>query len=210
MTTGNAVTFGARFAEFRSADARVADDAPRRDRILDAARRCYVTIGWDKTTMDDVGRVAGMSRATLYKNFPGSEILHTAVRRVAVDMMRQDFEDALAAGDDLAESLGNVAAALAVWCSTVRAANNPSALYFRAHAEESAVIIDLMEEVLRPRLEVARRSGEIDSTRDPDRMVKWVARCLTGFALLPPGRDGEAEYPIVASDFVREFVVSGL
>jgi AcrR family transcriptional regulator len=210
MTTRNAVTFGARFTEFRSPDARVPDDAPRRDRILDAARRCYVTIGWDKTTMDDVGRVAGMSRATLYKNFPGSEILHTAVRRVAVDMMRQDFEDALAAGEDLAESLGNAAAALTVWCSTVRSPNNPSSLYFRAHAEESAVIIDLLEDVLRPRLEAARQHGEINSTRDAGRTAQWVARCVTGFALLPPGREGEAEYPLIVREFVREFVVSAL
>lgn len=210
MTTRNVVTFGARFKEFRSPDARVPDDAPRRDRILDAARRCYVTIGWDKTTMDDVGRVAGMSRATLYKNFPGSEILHAAVRRVAIDMMHQDFEDAVAAGTGLAESLGNVAAALTVWCTSVRSTNNPSAVYFRAHAEESAVFIDLMEEVLRPRLELARQRGEVDTSRDPDRAVKWVARCITGFALLPPSHDDEDEYPVIARDFVREFVVSAL
>ncbi len=210
MTTQQAATFGGRFRTFTSRAAQVPDDAPRKDRILDAARRCYVTLGWDKTTMEDVGRVAGMSRATLYKNFPASEVLHSAVRAQAVDMMRRDFEDALAQGNDLAESLGNVAAALTVWCSTMRSADNPNAFYFRLHAEESAVIIDILEEVLAPRMALARKTGEMSKSRDVDRAVEWVARCVAGFALLPTGRDAESDYPFVARQFISEFIVSPL
>lgn len=210
MTTRQGATFGGRFKVFTSRTAQVADDSSRVDRIIDAARRCYVTIGWDKTTMEDVGRNAGMSRATLYKNFPSSEVLHKAVRSQAVDMMRRDFEDALAEGDDLADSLGNMAAALTVWCSTMRSADNPNALYFRIHAEESAVIIDVLADVLRPRMARAQQSGEIDKSRDIDRAVAWVARCVAGFALLPAGRDSESDYPLIAGEFIREFIVSAL
>ncbi len=210
MTAQQDAAFGDRFKVFRSRAAQVSDDAPRRDRILDAARRCYVTIGWDKTTMEDVGRIAGMSRATLYKTFPTSDELHQAVRGQALEMMRHDFEDALAEGKDLADSLGNVAAALTVWCSTMRSVDNPNALYFRIHAEESAVIIDVLAEVLAPRMARAQKSGEIDRSRDIDRAVEWVARCVAGFALLPTGRDSESDYPFIARDFIREFVVSAL
>lgn len=210
MTTRQDATFGARFKVFTSRAAQVSADAARRDRILDAARRCYVTIGWDKTTMEDVGRIAGMSRATLYKNFPTSEVLHRAVRSQAVDMMRRDFEDALAEGRDLADGLGNMAAALTVWCSTMRSVDSPNALYFRIHAEESAVIIDLLVEVLAPRMALAQQSGEIDESRDIDRAVEWVARCVAGFALLPTGRDPESDYPNIAREFIREFIVSPL
>jgi AcrR family transcriptional regulator len=210
MTTQQAAAFGGRFDVFRSRDAQVSADAPRRDRILDAARRCYVTLGWDKTTMEDVGRIAGMSRATLYKNFPTSEELHRAVRSQAVDMMRRDFEDALGEGEDLADSLGNVAAALTVWCSTMRSVDNPNALYFRIHAEESAVIIDVLEDVLAPRMAAARRAGEISKGRDIERAVAWVARCVAGFALLPTGRDSESDYPFIAREFISEFIVSAL
>ncbi len=210
MTTPQAATFGSRFKEFTSRAAQVPDDAPRKDRILDAARRCYVTLGWDKTTMEDVGRIAGMSRATLYKNFPTSDVLHAAVRKQAVDMMRRDFEDALASGKDLADSLGNMAAALTVWCSTMRSVDNPNASYVRIHAEESAVIIDLLEEVLRPRMVQARKTGEISKSRNVDRTVEWVARCVAGFALLPTGRDSERDYPFIAREFISEFIVSPL
>jgi AcrR family transcriptional regulator len=210
MTTQQETAFGGRFKVFRSRAAQVPDDAPRRERILDAARRCYVTIGWDKTTMEDVGRIAGMSRATLYKNFPTSEELHQAVRSQAVDMMRRDFEDALAEGKYLADSLGNVAAALTVWCSTMRSVESPNALYFRIHSEESAVIIDVLAEVLAPRMALAQKSGEIDRSRDIDRAVEWVARCVAGFALLPTGRDSESDYPFIAREFIREFMVSPL
>ncbi|OJZ76069.1 hypothetical protein BRW65_01070 [Mycobacterium paraffinicum] len=210
MTAHQDTAFGGRFKVFTSRAAQVADDAPRGDRILDAARRCYVTIGWDKTTMEDVGRIAGMSRATLYKHFPTSEGLHKAVRAQAVDMMRRDFEDALADGKNLADSLGNVAAALTVWCSTMRSVDNPNALYFRIHAEESAVIIDVLEEVLAPRMAQARKAGEVSKGRDIGRAVEWVARCIAGFALLPTGRDAENDYPFVAREFISEFVVPPL
>lgn len=209
-TTQQATVFGARFKVFTSRSAQVSDDAPRKDRILDAARRCYVTLGWDKTTMEDVGRMAGMSRATLYKNFPTSEVLHAAVRSQAVNLMRCDFEDALAGGKDLAESLGNMAAALTVWCSSMRSVDNPNASYFRIHAEESAVIIDVLEEVLAPRMAQARKAGEISKRRDIGRAVEWVARCVAGFALLPTGRDSESDYPFVAREFISEFIVAPL
>lgn len=210
MTIREEPTFGGRFKVFTSRAPQVSEDSPRSDRIIDAARRCFVTIGWDKTTMEDVGRIAGMSRATLYKNFPSSELLHQAVRGQAVDMMRRDFEDALAEGKDLADSLGNAAAALTVWCSTMRSVDNPNALYFRIHTEESAVIINVLAEVLRPRITLAQRAGEIDKRRDIDRTVAWVARCVAGFALLPAGRDSESDYPMIAREFIREFIVSAL
>ncbi len=210
MTTQHAAAFGGRFKIFTSRDAQVPNDAPRKDRILDAARRCYVTLGWDKTTMEDIGRIAGMSRATLYKNFPTSEVLYGAVRSQAVDMMRRDFEDALAGGQDLGDSLGNMAAALTVWCSTMRSVDNPNASYFRTHSEESAVIVDLLEEVLTPRMAVAQKSGEISEGRDIHQAVEWVARCCAGFALLPTGRDSESDYPLIAREFISEFIVSAL
>ncbi|MEW5810403.1 MAG: TetR/AcrR family transcriptional regulator [Actinomycetota bacterium] len=210
MTRHRSATFGSRFALFTSGEPQVPADASREDRILDAARRCFVAIGWDKTTMEDVGRLAGMSRATLYKIFPTSHDVHNAVRRQSVEMMRLDLNDALAGGRSLAESLGNVAAALTVWCSTVRSNGNPNAFYVQRHAEESVVIVDLLADVLRPRLELAQKNGEIDTDRPTDRVVDWVARCVAGFVLLPTGRPFHSDDPDIVRDFIRDFLVPAL
>ena len=41
-----------------------------RDRLLDAAYACVARYGIGKTTMEDVAREAGVSRATVYRTFP--------------------------------------------------------------------------------------------------------------------------------------------
>ncbi len=50
-------------------------------RILDATKRCCEQWGFEKVTVDDIARAAGVSRATLYRLFPGGkEILFEALR----------------------------------------------------------------------------------------------------------------------------------
>lgn len=44
-----------------------------RDRILDAAERLLARLGYQKTTMDDLAREAGISKRTIYLHFPGKE-----------------------------------------------------------------------------------------------------------------------------------------
>jgi AcrR family transcriptional regulator len=83
--------------------------APQRVRIADAANRCVARRGVQKTTVDDVAREAGCSRATVYRTFPGgkeeviSAVVDTEVARLFTDLAvsmgeADDIEDALVAG----------------------------------------------------------------------------------------------------------------
>ena len=45
------------------------DRSSQRVRIVDAALRCLARQGTAKTTVDDIAREAGLSRATLYRTF---------------------------------------------------------------------------------------------------------------------------------------------
>ena len=49
------------------------DRSSTRVRIVDAALRCLARQGIAKTTVDDIAREAGLSRATLYRAFPGGQ-----------------------------------------------------------------------------------------------------------------------------------------
>src|SRR3954447_7213366 len=42
-----------------------------RDRVLAATYRCVVRFGLGKTTIEDVVKESGLSRATIYRQFPG-------------------------------------------------------------------------------------------------------------------------------------------
>ncbi|HXQ75193.1 MAG TPA: TetR/AcrR family transcriptional regulator [Acidimicrobiales bacterium] len=82
---------------------------PQRVRLADAALSCIARQGIAKTTLDDVARAAGCSRATVYRVFPGgkdglmSAVVDTEVARffsaLALRMgAASDLEDVLVAG----------------------------------------------------------------------------------------------------------------
>jgi AcrR family transcriptional regulator len=47
------------------------DPLSLRDRLLEATYRCVARFGLAKTTVDDVVKESGISRATIYRQFPG-------------------------------------------------------------------------------------------------------------------------------------------
>ena len=84
-----------------------------RVRIVDGALRCIAMQGMSKTTLDDVARAAGCSRATLYRAFPGGKdevvraVVETELARLfselAVHMGEAgNLEEALVAGMSIA------------------------------------------------------------------------------------------------------------
>ncbi len=85
------------------------DRSSTRVRLVDAALACLARQGLGKTTVDDIARQAGFSRATLYRTFPGGKdavvaaVVETEVARLfsslAVVMGEAtDLEDVLVAG----------------------------------------------------------------------------------------------------------------
>jgi AcrR family transcriptional regulator len=66
-------------ARNRQGSNRVADDV-----LLDAARRCVLSVGIRRTTLAEIARNAGVSRMTLYRRFPD-------VRSVLAALMTREF-----------------------------------------------------------------------------------------------------------------------
>lgn len=57
------------------------DPLTARDRVLAAAYTCVSRFGLNKTTIEDVVKESGVSRATIYRHFPGGrdELMHATV-----------------------------------------------------------------------------------------------------------------------------------
>lgn len=71
-------------------------------RVLDAAKRCVEKWGMSKVTIDDIAAESGVSRASLYRMFPGGkDILFEALRVQELE----DFFTRLAAHLDHADGL---------------------------------------------------------------------------------------------------------
>ncbi|MCB0535626.1 MAG: TetR/AcrR family transcriptional regulator [Lewinellaceae bacterium] len=54
-------------------------DNPKHDEILKAGSECFARFGFDKTTLDDIGRLAGLNKASLYYYFKNKEEIFIAV-----------------------------------------------------------------------------------------------------------------------------------
>lgn len=83
------------------------------DRVIDAALECFGRWGIAKTTAEDIGREAGVSRATVYRSFPGGKgaILH-AVGQREIGRLMGAVLDAVDGADDLEALLvGGIVAA---------------------------------------------------------------------------------------------------
>jgi AcrR family transcriptional regulator len=84
------------------------------DRIVDALLDCVGRGGIAKTTAEDIARAAGISRATLYRAFPGGKevVLEAVVRRETTAFLTT-IATRLEAADSLEDAavLGMVAAA---------------------------------------------------------------------------------------------------
>ena len=63
--------------------------AARQEQILDAARRLFLTKGYEATTIEDVLTAVGIAKGTLYNHFPGKEAILDAIVLRTVDAIVQ-------------------------------------------------------------------------------------------------------------------------
>ena len=101
------------------------------DDVLDAAVTCIARVGSQKTTLDDVARTAGCSRATVYRFFPGKQQLIGAL--VAREAAR--LGDALVARAAAEPDLAG-AAAVAMHEGARRLREHPALTFVSMHEPE--------------------------------------------------------------------------
>ena len=79
---------------------------PTELRVLDATKACCQRWGIAKVTIDDIAAEAGVSRATLYRMFPGGkDVLFDALRVHELEEFFTNLSDHIADVDDLEELL---------------------------------------------------------------------------------------------------------
>jgi AcrR family transcriptional regulator len=76
---------------------------PVRERLLDAAEECLTQFGPQKTSMEDVARAAGMSRATVYRYFDNRDALLRGVASRQSSNLAAEAIAYLSKYDDIAD-----------------------------------------------------------------------------------------------------------
>ena len=79
---------------------------PKDDEILEALKRCCERWGIRKVSIDDVAVEAGVSRATLYRMFPGGrDVMFEAMRVRELELFFDRLRDEIAGTDSLEDLL---------------------------------------------------------------------------------------------------------
>ncbi len=177
------------------------------DRVLDAARRCVERWGLSKLTIDDVATEAGVSRATLYRLFPGGkDVMFDALRVRELQEFFSGMRDNLHHADSLLDFSVQVAG------YAIREMRNDEHLAMMLATEEGTALKSLTVEGLPRILRVASEyiTPLIGEFLDRDRAevyVELLARLVISYFLAPSEHFDLAD-PESATNLFRPFVAA--
>jgi len=156
--------------------------------ILDAGSAWLTRFGNEKTTIQDVAQASGISRATIYRYFPGRAQLLQAITDYDQARQLQEVRIRAAAAASMEEALAIAAEVL--WVAALRfrtsehLANRDRGLanylvFQRADRSE------WITELVRPYVQRAREAGELPSAVSPDDAIGWIVMNLSAIPMLP-------------------------
>ena len=76
-----------------------------RDQIVKAARECFAHYGYGKTTVSDLAREIGFSKAYIYRFFESKQAIGEAICGDCVDGLYDQVQDAVSQGQDATDKL---------------------------------------------------------------------------------------------------------
>jgi AcrR family transcriptional regulator len=189
-----------------------ASEDPRRS-VLAGAYECIGRYGLDKTTLEDVAKASGVSRATIYRLFPGGR--DQLLRETVGWEMNRFFArlaEAVADAPDLATRLE---AALAFAHRAVREhavlqkvlVTEPGALV-PLMTLESQRVLGYIADYLRPLLAREAEAGRLRPGVDLDHAADYLARMVLSL-IGTPGR-WDLEDPAAVRTLVRTELLGGI
>jgi AcrR family transcriptional regulator len=160
-----------------------------REGMLDAAESCLQRFGVAKTTVEDVAQAAGLSRATVYRQFGSRDALLLAVAAREADRVATQAELYLRRFDDV----GSWLVEGILFCLR-EIPKRPLLAQFMAPQDlgttgrmvlNSERMLTIGAEILRPVFEPARREGLLHRDLELDALMEWVLRILMSFLAVP-------------------------
>jgi AcrR family transcriptional regulator len=181
----------------------------RRTALVDAALVCIARHGTVKTTVDDVARQAGVSRATVYRVFPGGK---DELLAAVADTERSRLFSALGARMGAADELADVLVAGIVEATT-RIRSHAALAYLVEHEPDvvlGQLCFDAAERLLSTAaIFVAPFLGRWMDADEAVRVAEWVARIVLSYTVTPSATVDLTREPD-ARRLVETFVLPGI
>jgi AcrR family transcriptional regulator len=178
-------------------------------RIVDAALVSLARQGTAKTTVDDIARGAGLSRATVYRVFPGGKVeVLAAVVDTELARLFSALGAQMGAADDLADVLVNGIVEV-----VTRITTHPALGYLVEH-EPDVILRHLAFDESNQLLATATRfvGPFLARWMDPEesaRVAEWSTRIVLSYCI-SPSPDTDLSDPRQARRLVETFVLPGI
>lgn len=186
------------------------DLAATRERIVVAAERCFARYGVAKSTVEDVAALAGTSRASVYRYFPGGrdEIIMAALLRSAKTFLPQ-IPPRLRGTRSVADAIVELVVSAVGWVRAEpwREALLTTPLSRVVGVEDMAAPYGLCSAFIAPYFEQAKRAGLVRSQVGLDDAVEFVVRMIHSLLVVPGHRERDGA---ALRRYVRTFVVPAL
>ena len=189
------------------------DELDRRDKILEAANQCFTQLGIQRTSVQDVARMASVSRGTVYRYFEDRTVLIDAAIEFGAQKFYRLVAEAMADRPTLAEKLGAMAETHARILLDHRTRNRlmaDDAELMRHMISDGDSAIRRSTEFLVPYVREAQKRGEVGSGIDVTAASEWLARIIYSFSTVNEAQTFDMSKPDTVRKYVEKFAVNGL
>jgi AcrR family transcriptional regulator len=165
---------------------RVETDEEARDRLLNAAERCFERLGLRRTTIDDIAREARVSRSTVYRYFDGrGDLLVSAYLRESAatnERLRAMLDGPGPFAERLVEATLRTIDSVRSGKYVPLMSSPDGALLASKAITASAAFYDMTRETMGPYLHAAKEAGEVRADLELDDYNEWMMRLVFSFA----------------------------
>jgi AcrR family transcriptional regulator len=183
------------------------------ERILLAAMECFSQLGIAKTSIQDVARVAEVSRGTVYRYFPDRQSLIDAGVEFGAMQYYADAAKAMGRKDTLAEQIGAFAEVVARTQLEHRTRDrlmDGDATLMRMVVADRDRTLERHTAFLRPYVEGAVTRNEVAAGLDVDEACEWLARIIMSLTMLQSAMTFSYRKPASVAAFVERYAIGGL
>jgi AcrR family transcriptional regulator len=189
------------------------DEFDRRDQILEAANECFTQLGIQRTSVQDVARMANVSRGTVYRYFEDRNVLIEAAIEFGAQKFYQLVAAAMAKKPTLAEKIGAMAETHAMILLDHRTRNRlmaDDAELMRHMISDGDSAIRRSTAFLAPYVKDAQERGEVGAGVDVTAASEWLARIIYSFSTVNSSEAFDMSKPATVRRYVEKFAINGL
>jgi AcrR family transcriptional regulator len=196
-----------------TAEMAATEEFDRKDQILEAANECFIQLGIQRTSVQDVARAAHVSRGTVYRYFEDRHALINAAIEFGAQRFYREVAAAMGEKTTLAEqvgAMGEVQSRILLDHRTRNRLMSDDAELMRHMVSDADNAVRRSTAFLLPYVRDARQRGEVGAGVDVTAASEWLARIIYSLATVHEAQTFDMSRPETVRRYIETFAINGL